>query len=205
MHELGNTLQAQWFALSKPELIAVVLAILYLLLAIRQNILCWACAAVSSAIYVWLFIGAKLYMESLLYLFYVAMAFYGWHAWARGADCSAELPVTRWRWRVHAIALSIIALATAVAGHALAVQTDAAYPYIDTLTTLAAVWATFLVTRKVFENWWYWLAIDAASILIYWSRGLQLTSLLFVAYVLLIPFGMLQWHRSYHQRHAIPA
>jgi nicotinamide mononucleotide transporter len=48
----------------------------------------------------------------------------------------------------------------------------------------------------VLENWWYWLAIDAASVIIYWSRDLQLTSLLFVLYLVMIPFGWLSWRRS---------
>ncbi len=36
------------------------MAIGYLLLAIRENIWCLACAGVSTAIYVWLFIDARL-------------------------------------------------------------------------------------------------------------------------------------------------
>ena len=66
-------------------------------------------------------------------------------------------------------------------------------------TAWSAIWATFLVARKVLENWWYWLAIDAASVIIYWMRDLQLTSLLFVAYVLMIPFGLISWTRSWRE------
>ena len=56
------------------EVVAVVMAVLYLLLAIRENIWCWACAGVSTAIYVYLFLTAQLYMESALNVFYFAMA-----------------------------------------------------------------------------------------------------------------------------------
>jgi nicotinamide mononucleotide transporter len=51
----------------------------------------------------------------------------------------------------------------------------------------------------VLENWWYWLAIDVASVFIYWSRDLELTSLLFVLYVVMIPFGIVSWTRSYRE------
>ena len=77
--------------------------------------------------------------------------------------------------------------------------TDAAIPYVDSMTTFAAIWATYLVARKIFENWWYWLAIDSASVFIYWSRDLELTSLLFVLYVIMIPFGIVSWTRSYKE------
>ena len=60
------------------------MAVLYLLLAIRENIWCWACAGVSTAIYVYLFLTAQLYMESALNVFYFGMAIYGWSVWYRG-------------------------------------------------------------------------------------------------------------------------
>jgi nicotinamide mononucleotide transporter len=87
-------------------------------------------------------------------------------------------------------------------GYVLTRFTDAAYPYIDSLTTWSAIWATFLVARKVLENWWYWLVIDIASIAIYWARDLHLTSLLFVVYVLMIPFGIRAWRRSWREQMA---
>ena len=64
------------------------------------------------------------------------------------------------------------------------------------MTTFAAIWATFLVARKVLENWWYWLVIDIASLFIYWDRELQLTSMLFLVYVCMIPVGYVSWRRS---------
>ena len=190
--------------MSATEAVAVLLAVAYLVLVIRQNILCWLCAAISSAIYVWLFIGARLYMESLLYLFYVAMAGYGWYVWVRGSERDTQLPVVTWTRRIHASAILVIGLMTATSGWLLDQYTDAAYPWIDSATTFSAVWATFLVARKVFENWWYWLVIDAVSIFIYWSRGLELTALLFVFYVALIPVGMRQWHLAMQrQKHDV--
>ena len=61
--------QQQWW-----EILAVVLAIAYLVLAIRQNIWCWAAAAVSTLLYLFIMYQAQLYMESVLQLFYLAMA-----------------------------------------------------------------------------------------------------------------------------------
>jgi nicotinamide mononucleotide transporter len=194
-----DTLVGQAAAWTGAELLAVVMAVLYLLLAIRENILCWLCAAISTAIYVYLFADARLYMESALNVFYFGMAVYGWRVWYRGAAGSGNLPVSVWRRRTHAVAIALIIAATSVSGTLLSLHTDAAYPYVDSLTTWGAIWATFLVARKVLENWWYWLAIDLASVFIYWARDLQLTSLLFVIYVIMIPFGLVSWTRSYRE------
>ena len=194
----------QFRELSPVEVVAVVLAVAYLVLAIRQHIACWLCAFFSASIYVVLFVSAKLYMEALLNVFYAAMAVYGWWSW-RGGDAVETLPVTRWTLRTHTGALAGIVALAVVAGALLTRYTDAAYPYVDSATTFAALWATFLVARKVLENWWYWLVIDVVSVAIYWQRGLELTSLLFILYIAMIPFGLIEWTRSYRRREALVA
>ena len=205
MESLASVVSRQFQALSPLELLAVLLAVGYLLLAIRQNIWCWFFAATSTAIYVYLFLQAKLYMESLLNIFYFAMALYGWYIWYFGRVGNAELPVSVWSRSIHAVALVVIAAISLTTGYLLDRFTDAAFPYVDSLTTWSAVWATFLVARKVQENWWYWLVIDVVSVFIYWARDLQLTSLLFVIYVMLVPIGLVNWTRSYREvRQAVP-
>jgi len=195
LYDVLQTLGSQLKVLSPAESLAVVLAIAYLLLVIRQNIWCWLCAGLSSAIYIWLFAVAKLYMESLLYAFYVGMAIYGWIIWRRNSN--DELAISVWSLNTHAVALLVVSALATASGWYLDNFTEAAYPYIDSLTTFAAIWATFLVARKVLENWWYWLVIDLVSIAIYWTRELELTAVLFVFYVILIPIGMRQWRKAY--------
>ncbi len=200
MTSLLSVIYEQLQALSPLELSAVLLAIAYLILAIRQNIWCWLCAGISTAIYVYLFADAKLYMESLLNIFYFVMAIYGWTVWRFGKSGDDELPVSIWPRAIHAGALLAIAGVSIVSGYLLDRFSDAAFPYVDSMTTWSAIWATFLVARKVLENWWYWLVIDSVSVFIYWARDLQLTSLLFVVYVILVPIGLLSWTRSYRQQ-----
>ena len=196
MQSLVTVLQQQVATLSLLEVVAVVMALLYLFLAIRQNIWCWFGAGISTAIYVYLFLDAKLYMQSALNGFYFAMAIYGWFSWRRGSGDEHALPVVCWPLARHVTALAIVVASSSITGWALSTWTDAVYPYIDSMTTFAAIWATFLVARKVLENWWYWLVIDIASLFIYWDRELQLTSMLFLLYVCMIPVGYVSWRRS---------
>jgi len=195
-----SSFSEQLQALSPLELSAVMLAIAYLILAIRQNIWCWLCAGISTAIYIYLFADAKLYMESFLNVFYFVMAIYGWYVWYFGKSGDDELAVSVWSGSVHITAIAFIVAMSFASGFLLERFTDASFPYIDSMTTWSAIWATFLVARKVLENWWYWLIIDAVSVFIYWARDLQLTSLLFVVYVVLVPVGLLSWSRSYRRQ-----
>jgi len=196
MAVLFDTILAQLREWTPLEAAAVILAIGYLLLAIRENIWCWACAAASTATYVYLCLHARLYMEAMLNLYYFVMAVYGWHVWLAGHTSEHELAVVAWPVSVHAAALGAIGVAAAASGYVLATHTDAAFPYLDSLTALASIWATFLVARKVLENWWYWLVIDTVSVYMYFRRGLPLTSLLFTLYLVMIPFGLVAWTRS---------
>lgn len=205
MEALGTAVSEQLRAMSVLESVAVVAAVLYLLLAIRENIWCWFFAGISTALYVYLMLDAKLYMESLLNAFYFGMALYGWWSWSHAGGGHEERVVTRWQLEIHVIAILVIVLVSAAIGFALDNQTDAAYPYIDSMTTFAAIWTTFLVARKVLENWWYWLVIDAVSVVIYWDRGLELTALLFVVYLIMIPFGLIAWSRSMRKAEPVPA
>ena len=187
---------SEFLAQSWLEAIAVFCAIAYLVLAIRQQKACWIFAGISTAIYVWILFDAKLYMESVLNIFYFAAAIYGFVFWQSGEQQGAGRPVVSWHWHRHAKAIAAVMLLSLLNGYLLTRYTDAAFPYVDSLTTWFAIWTTFLVARKVLENWWYWLVIDAVMVYLFAARGLNLSAALFVLYLAMIPFGYVAWSRS---------
>ncbi|MFL2834452.1 MAG: nicotinamide mononucleotide transporter, partial [Alphaproteobacteria bacterium] len=63
------------------EVTAVTFAIAYLFLAMRQSIACWYAAFLSTLIYTIIYWDVALYMESLLNIYYLFMAVYGWINW----------------------------------------------------------------------------------------------------------------------------
>ena len=200
MIEVINTIAHQLLQNSLLELAAVIFAVAYLVLAVRENSLCWYAAGISTLIFLFIFWDVKLYMESGLQIYYLAMAFYGWYQW-RGANReTASLRVSKWRAKQHVIALALIATLTFISGSLLNSRTDANLPYLDSFTTWASVVTTFMVARKILENWFYWLVIDSVSIYLYLDRELYFTSLLFAIYIVIIFFGWFAWNRSYRQR-----
>jgi nicotinamide mononucleotide transporter len=183
--------ELQWL-----EILAVALALVYLVLAIRQNIWCWAAAALSTLLYLFIMWQARLYMESVLQLFYLAMAVYGWHQWRRGGDDGAELKVSTWPVRRHLLAIGSVLLLVFVSGELLTRYSDAALPFLDSLTTWGAIVATYMVARKILENWIYWFVIDAVSIALYIDRELFFTAVLFGVYLVMIVIGYRSWRAS---------
>jgi nicotinamide mononucleotide transporter len=195
IHQLSIQLVSAWHDTSWIELLAAALALAYVPLAIGQRLSCWLAAFLSAALYVWVFFSAHLYMESMLNVFFAGMAIYGFWQWQHGKGGGA-LQVTRWAVGRHAFALAGIIVLAAVNAFFLARYTPAANPFIDSMLTWSSVFTTFLVARKVYENWYWWLVIDSVSLCLYFTRHLYLTMLLYGVYVILCVIGMREWRRS---------
>jgi len=178
------------------EALAVALAVAYLVLAIRQNAWCWAAAAASTLLYLFIMYDSRLYMQSLLQLYYLAMAAYGWYHWRHARTADGELPVTVWPLRYHGFAIGAVLLLVWVSAGLLDRYSDGALPYVDAFTAWGAIVATFMVARKILENWLYWFVIDSVSIGLYLERELYFTAALFAAYLVMIVIGYRSWRAS---------
>lgn len=185
---ISNLVHADWI-----EPAAVVLAIAYLLLAIKQNISCWFAAFFSSLLYFFVMYSAGLYMEAGLQIFYCVMAVYGWTQWRVSLPDNKKFLVKTWNRNQHIKAISLIFLLAFVSGWSLEKLTNAALPFIDSLTTWGAIVTTYMVAKRLLENWIYWFVIDTISVFLFYSRGLFLTSILFFVYLIIIYFGYKSW------------
>jgi nicotinamide mononucleotide transporter len=192
-----NELLSQLRETSPSEAIAAALGLAYLLLAVRRNLLCWLCAFVSTAVYLAVFARAALYMQSLLQVFYLAMAVVGFVDWRKGRSEDTGVLVRTWGVREHAVAAIAVAAATALNGWVLATQTDAAAPYLDSFVTWGSVVTTWMVARRVLENWLYWIVVDGLAAYLYFAQGLLVTTLLFVIYLGIVVRGYFVWRREW--------
>jgi nicotinamide mononucleotide transporter len=195
IHDLSVQLVSAWHDTSWIELLAAALAVAYLLLAIGQHLSCWLAAFISSVLYVWVFFSARLYMESVLNVYYAAMAVYGFWQWQHGRRGGA-LDVNRWPIARHVLAALGVVAVSFVSYFFLRRYTPAAWPFVDSMVAWSSVFTTFLVARKVYENWHWWLLIDSVSVYLSYTRHLYATMLLFTLYLILIVIGMREWRRS---------
>ena len=193
-------------AMSIWEVVAVILGIAYLVLAMRQSILCWYAAFGSTAIFSWLFWDVSLVMESGLNVYYLMMAIYGWWVWRGNKEKSeTNVVIKTWSLSRHGLIISGVILMSLATGYGLEKNTSAALPYLDSFTTWGAVITTYMVAQKVLENWLYWLVIDTVAIYLFIDRELYLTALLMVVYVVLATIGWFMWLKEYRQQTELPS
>ena len=178
------------------EALAAILAIIYLLLAVQQDVKCWSAAILSSSLYFYVMYSAGLYMEAYLQIFYIIMAIYGWSQWYKPKSEEQVFVVRTWKINQHFLAIFLIVIMAYLSGSLLNIYTNAALPFIDSLTTWGAIFATYMVAKKLLENWVYWFVIDSISVMLFMSRGLILTSLLFFIYLFIIYFGYKKWTKA---------
>jgi len=178
------------------EWVAAGLALGYLGFAIRQSAWCWAFAVASAGLYLVVFARAGLVMQAALQVFYVGMSVYGWRSW-RGSVSEAPLAISRWSARQHALAWAAIAVFSLVNGWVITRGSGTSWvTYLDAAIAWGSVLTTWMVARKVLENWLYWVVLDfAAAVLAAW-QGLAATALLFLLYTALAFRGYWQWRRD---------
>ena len=176
------------------ESIAVLFSILYVILVARENIWCWAAAIISVSLYIFICYEAKLYAETGLQFFYLIMAVIGFWFWKVSAD-KKQLNIKELSIGNHALILFVGIVFTLVLGYILTIYTQAKLPLLDSFTTVFSIIATFMVIKKILENWLYFIAIDLVSIYLYYSRDLQQTAMLFVLYMIIACIGYYNWIR----------
>jgi len=190
-------LSSAWAATSNIEVVAVVFGLFYIVLAAKENIWCWPAGFVGTGTSIFLFWDGSLYMESALNVYYLIMAVFGWWQWKYGSRQKSTLEIRSLLVKEHISIILLIAVLTLTSGYLLSNNTDAALPYLDSFTTWSAVITTWMVARKILENWLYWIVINTASIYLYSERGFLLYAVLFALYVVIAVFGYRQWRYNY--------
>ena len=108
---ISNFISEFWMEMS-----AVLFAIIYLLLAVKQDVKCWFAAIISSLLYFFIMYDAGLYMEAYLQIFYIIMAFYGLQQWRSGDTNAAQFIVRTWDKRLHIKVIILIIFMTLISG-----------------------------------------------------------------------------------------
>jgi nicotinamide mononucleotide transporter len=177
------------------EIAGFVTGALSVWLAVRQNPWNWPFGVATAVCFLVLFWQARLYGDMALQVLFIAICLLGWYRWLFGGAGHTRLRVTRIS-RSDAILYALVgASATAVFTPYLRSVGDAS-PFLDALTTVMSVEAQYLMTRKVIEHWWVWMAADLIYIYLYASRQLYLTSLLYVVFFAMCVAGLRDWQRD---------
>ena len=158
----------------------------------------WPLGLISSSLYIIIFLNSKFYADMSLQFYYVAISIYGWYYWTRGGKTNKkeDVPITKLNLKQILIYLIASIVLFAIYSEILIRYTDSPIPYWDSFTTSLSIVATFMLSRKIIEQWLIWIIVDAVSLGLYINKQLYPTAILFAFYTILALVGYLQWRKS---------
>jgi nicotinamide mononucleotide transporter len=185
-------LQNNWI-----EIVGAILSLIYLYLSIKQKISLWIFGFLCSAMYVVVFYQSKFYADMTLQFYYLAVSVYGWINWKLGKQQTGhEIPVIRTSKRMSVYLGLVIVFVFGLYYLVLVRFTDSPIPIGDSFTTALSVVATWMLARKMLENWLLWIIADSLLVGLFIYKGLFPTAILFVIYTLMAVVGYWQWKKT---------
>lgn len=196
---MNDSIPLLGFATTPLELISFVLAVITVVLNIRQTHWAWLFSILSSATYGVVFFGARLYGDMALQVVFIVVSVWGWYQWLYGGARHEGLVVTRLDLASRWYALGAWLVGFALIALFLRTWTNTDVPHIDGFLTAGSLVGQLLLSRKKVENWHVWIAVDVLYVGLYVYKGLMLTAILYAVFVVLAWIGLRTWSRLAQQ------
>ena len=74
--------------------------------------------------------------------------------------------------------------------------TDSPVPLWDSFITSLSIIATWMLARKIYEHWFLWIIVNAAAALLFFTRELYPTVILYCIYLIMSFAGLKEWGKS---------
>ena len=191
----SSFLLANW-----TELLGSLTGALCVWLLVKENIWNWPIGIANNVFYVFIFFRAGLFADMGLQFVYISIALYGWWNWLYGGKNHSELDI-RYASLVGLAGYATMVLAsTAILYWLLRRFTPSTVPFADGLTTALFLTAQFMMSRKVVENWWFWIVGDVLVIGLYIYKHLYFTTALYMLFLGLCIAGLVEWRRTAAQQ-----
>ena len=184
-------LSANW-----TELVGSLTGILCVWLLVKQNIWNWPIGIANNSFYVFIFYKSGLFADMGLQFVYLSIAIYGWWNWLHGGNNHSELSVARTSPKGLLGYCGITAASTAILYSLLRSFTPSTVPFADGLTTSLFLTAQFMMSRKLVENWWFWIVGDVLVIALYIYKHLYLTTGLYLVMLAMCVVALIEWQRA---------
>lgn len=165
-------------------------------LTVKENIWNWPIGIANSAFFLIVFLKAHLFADSGLQIVYIILGFLGWYWWLYGGDKKTELTVAHSTVKTLLTLIILGGFATWGMTVYLARIADTA-PFWDALTTVLSLVAQYLLTKKLIENWHFWILVDIIYIPLYAYKHLYLTAAVYVIFLTMAITGLLEWRKIY--------
>lgn len=176
------------------------------LLAARRNVWTYPLGIANNLVFLAVFVPAGLYAAAGLQLVYLGLGVHGWLRWTRGVE-QQRTYVARTPRRAVIWLIAAGVAGAAVLAWLLTTFTDSQVALADAATTSASLVAQYMLNRKWIENWFVWIGVDIAFVMLSIATGLWIIAALYALFIALCVFGLRSWRRVQreHAPQPVPA
>jgi nicotinamide mononucleotide transporter len=107
-----------------------------------------------------------------------------------------ELQVTRLKLKTGLILALVFVLLFTAMWIVLTRLTDSPVPVRDSFITSLSVIATWMLARKIYEHWYLWIVVNFVSAVLFLTRGLYPTVILYFVYGIMSFAGLVEWKKT---------
>ena len=115
---------------------------------------------------------------------------------AKGNRMNEELHVTRLTLRTGVLLTVVFILLYCFMWLVLTRLTDSPVPVRDSFVTSLSIIATWMLARKIYEHWYLWIVVNFVSAVLFLTRGLYPTVILYLVYGIMSFTGLVAWKKT---------
>ena len=114
----------------------------------------------------------------------------------QGEGKNKTLQVTRLKLRTGVVLGIIFVLLYVILWFVLSRFTDSPVAGWDSFLTSLSIVATWMLARKIYEHWLLWIVVNSVSVVLFLTRGLYPTVILYMVYGIMSFVGLTAWKKT---------
>jgi len=191
-----DTLLEQVGQITLLDWLGMLSGILAVWLGIKEKVSAWPMYIVCYLSYTFISYQIGLRAFTGLNLIFIVLSLYGWLQWTRkkNGDTPERLisrtPTGCWYWM-----LPILIFATIGVAILLQKTGETTLPYLDAFAAVSALVAQWLLSRKYFETWFFWIVSDLIYVGLFIHAKHWPSVLLFTLFIVLAIKGLKDWKK----------
>jgi len=201
MDQIFNFLFSQYSSYSPSfiflELFAVIMNIISVVFAKRNNILVYPTGLIGTGIFVYILLNFSLLGDTIINVYFFSMSIYGWYFWSRKKDEVLVNKVSTIN-RNEIKYLVILAFSSLIFIYFVYDYFDKWNnwtAYVDNITTAIFFIAMWLMARRKVESWIFWIIGDLITVPLYFYKGLTISSIQYIIFLILAVLGYISWKK----------
>ncbi len=179
------------------ELFAVIMNIISVVYAKRNNILVYPTGLIGTGIFVYILLNFSLLGDTIINAYFFSMSIYGWYFWSRKKDEVFINQVSTIN-RNEIKYLFILAISSLIFIYFVYDYFDKWNnwtAYVDNITTAIFFVAMWLMARRKIESWIFWIIGDLITVPLYFYKGLTISSIQYIIFLILAVLGYISWKK----------